>query len=508
MQNTSLDLFALLFDPQYTLVSMLVTMIILAGMVCLIPSNRLDLIRSFGLFATMVPLFWSLYLWALYDASGHTLQFISSLHSLNWLGAPLSFGVDAVSLSLTVLTAALFPICVLLMRNLTGILTFLLLEIVIIGALNVLDLLGFYILFESSLILLFLHIARTPYGSLDAAYKIALYTMAGSLVLLPVIFILYADCGSTNILYIMASQFSETITSDGLIKSMVSTSGDHKDALFSPSTGSPMGYHSQLLLGFGMLAIFAVKIPLIPVHLWLPEAHVAASTSGSILLAGVLLKLGGIGFIRFMIPLLPNFMASIFPLVCCMCLISFIFASLSTIRQIDLKKVVAYSSIAHMSLVTLAIFSGAEYSTASSTFMMIAHGVVSPALFYLVGILYDRSHTKFILYFKGLGATMPLYATFFLLFTMANAAFPLFPNFIAEVLCIVSLFAVHETLAYIFCAAQIFAATYSFWAFNRVVHGIPMGLGGNYTYDLTRQEYCALLPLVIGTFWLGIKPMA
>jgi proton-translocating NADH-quinone oxidoreductase chain M len=474
MQN----LFALLFNPQYTLVSMLVTMIILAGMVCLIPSNRLDLIRSFGLFATMVPLFWSLYLWALYDASGHTLQFISSLHSLNWLGAPLSFGVDAVSLSLTVLTAALFPICVLLMRNLTGILTFLLLEIVIIGALNVLDLLGFYILFESSLILLFLHIARTPYGSLDAAYKIALYTMAGSLVLLPVIFILYADCGSTNILYIMASQ----------------------DALFSQSR--------QLLLGFGMLAIFAVKIPLIPVHLWLPEAHVAASTSGSILLAGVLLKLGGIGFIRFMIPLLPNFMASIFPLVCCMCLISFIFASLSTIRQIDLKKVVAYSSIAHMSLVTLAIFSGAEYSTASSTFMMIAHGVVSPALFYLVGILYDRSHTKFILYFKGLGATMPLYATFFLLFTMANAAFPLFPNFIAEVLCIVSLFAVHETLAYIFCAAQIFAATYSFWAFNRVVHGVPMGLGGGYTYDLTRQEYCALLPLVIGTFWLGIKPMA
>lgn len=467
-----------ILSPQYTLVSMILTMIFLTAIVCLIPSNRLDVIRSFSLFVTMVPLFWSLYLWGLYDSSGHTLQFISSLHSINWLGAPLSFGVDAVSLTLTVLTAALFPICVLLMRTLPGILTFLVLEIVIIGALNVLDLLGFYILFESSLILLFLHIARTPYGNLEAAYKITLYTMVGSLALLPVIFLLYQECGTTNILYIMCSQ----------------------DVLFSQER--------QMLLGWGLLAVFAVKIPLIPVHLWLPEAHVAASTSGSILLAGVLLKLGGIGFIRFMIPLLPGFMASVFPLICCMCLISFLFASLSTIRQIDLKKVVAYSSIAHMSLLTLAIFTGAEYSAYSSTFLMVAHGVVSPSLFYLVGILYERAHTKFILYFTGLGAHMPIYSIFFLMFTMANAAFPLFPNFIAEVLCIVSLFSVHELLAYIFCAAQIFAATYSFWAFNRCVHGIPQGLGNGYIYDLTRQEYSILVPLFVGTMWMGIKPMA
>lgn len=470
--------FLFLLDPQNIMLTLLVSLILLTGLICLIPSHQITLIRSFALFASMVPLYLSLYMWLHYDASGHSLQYVVSLQHLNWMGSPLSFGVDAVSLSLTILTTALFPLCILLMRTLSGIITFLLLEVVIIGALNVLDLLGFYILFESSLILLFLLIARTPYGNLDAAYKIVLYTMAGSLLLLPVIFLLYLECGSTNILYIMCAQ----------------------DNLFS--------IERQMLLGWGLLAVFSVKIPLIPVHLWLPEAHVAAPTAGSILLAGVLLKLGGIGFIRFMIPLLPGFVASVFPLVCCICLISFIFSSLSTIRQIDLKKIVAYSSIAHMSLVTLAIFSNSEFSTYSSTFMMIAHGIVSPALFYLVGCLYDRAHTKFLLYFNGLGAHMPLFSIFFLLFTMANISFPLFPNFIAEVLCLVSLFAVHELLAYIFCITQVFAATYGFWGFNRVIHGYPVGLGNGYIYDLTRQEFSALLPLFVATMWIGLKPMA
>lgn len=472
------DFMGFVLQPENTLVSMLLCLVFLTGAVLLIPSSNILLIRSYSLFVTFVPLYWSLYLWMQYDASGNALQFVVSLNNIHWLGAPLSFGVDAVSLSLTVLTTALFPLCVLLMRTVSGILTFLLLEIVILGALNVLDLLGFYILFESSLILLFLLIARTPYGSLEAAYKIVLYTMAGSLLLLPVIFLLYLECGSTNLLYIMCAN----------------------DNLFSSER--------QMLLGWGLLAVFAVKIPLIPVHLWLPEAHVAAPTAGSILLAGVLLKLGGIGFIRFMIPLLPTFTASVFPFICCICLISFIFSSLSTIRQVDLKKIVAYSSIAHMSLVTLAIFSGSEFSTYSSTFLMIAHGIVSPSLFYLVGCLYDRAHTKFLLYFNGIGSLMPLFSIFFFVFTMANISFPLFPNFIAEVLCFVSIFAVHELLAYIFCITQVLAATYGFWAYNRVIHGYPVGLGNGYIYDLTRKEFSAVLPLFVATMWIGLKPMA
>jgi NADH-ubiquinone oxidoreductase chain 4 len=368
------------------------------------------------------------------------------------------------------------------MRTYTGIMTFLLLELVILGALTVLDLLGFYVLFEASLILLFLLIARTPYGSIDAAYKIVLYTMAGSLVFLPSIFMLYSEYGSTNLLMLTCGL--DNVLTDN---------------------------YRQQLLGWGMLLVFAVKIPLMPVHLWLPEAHVAAPTAGSVLLAGVLLKLGGIGFIRFMIPLLPSFTAWVFPLVCCMTLCSFLFSTLSTIRQIDLKKIVAYSSIAHMSLVTLTIFSLSEFSTYSSTFMMIAHGLVSPGLFLLVGLLYERTHTKFILYYSGLGAHMPVFSVFFFLLTCANLSFPLFPNFVAEVLCLVSLFSVHPLYAYIFCVCQVLGAVFSFWSFNRMIHGYSLtatNKGVMWLTDLSRFEVSIVTPLLIGVFWLGLKPMA
>jgi NADH:ubiquinone oxidoreductase subunit 4 (subunit M) len=235
---------------------------------------------------------------------------------------------------------------------------------------------------------------------------------------------------------------------------------------------------------------------------------VAAPTAGSVLLAGVLLKLGGIGFIRFMIPTVPAFTATVFPLVACMCLASFLFSTLSTIRQVDLKKIVAYSSIAHMALVTMAIFSMSEFSVYSSTFMMIAHGLVSPGLFLLVGLLYERAHTKFLLYFTGLGSHMPVFATFFFLLTCANLSFPLFPNFIAEVLCLVSLFAVHEVYAYIFCVAQVLGAVYAFWGFNRIIHGYTnTGVLNVNVCDLSRFEVAIITPLMLGVFWLGIKPM-
>jgi proton-translocating NADH-quinone oxidoreductase chain M len=468
------DLLQFCLSPETTLTAMLVVFGLSVFLVICISSNSIYY-RGASLLVSFIPLFWSLYLWVLYDASGQTFQCVTYLDSLH-----MSFGIDAVGLSLVVLTAALFPLCVILMRTFSGIVTFLLLELVILGALLVLDLLGFYILFEASLILLFLLIARTPLGSIDAAYKIVLYTMAGSLVLLPIIFFLYSECGSTNLLVLLTS-----------MESVLST-------------------ERQMLLGWGMLAVFAVKIPLMPVHLWLPEAHVAAPTAGSVLLAGVLLKLGGIGFIRFLIPTVPAFTITVFPFVACMCLVSFFFSTLSTIRQVDLKKIVAYSSIAHMALVTMAIFSMSEYSVYSSTFMMIAHGLVSPGLFLLVGLLYERTHTKFLLYYSGLGSHMPIFATFFFLLTCANLSFPLSPNFIAEVLCLVSLFAVHEIYAYIFCVAQVLGAVYAFWSFNRIIHGYSnLAFNSNNSIiDLSRLEISLVLPLMISIFWLGIKPMA
>lgn len=513
-----------LLNPNNTVVSLLVVLIVLTMIAFIIPSGTTSnsylgdsstsvsnhgsgnayysVTKSYCLFVTMVPLIWSLYLWATFDAVGHTLQMVVTLERLH-----LSFGIDSVSLSLTVLTTGLFPLCVMLMRTFKGYITFLLLEIVIYGALNVLDLLGFYVLFEASLILLFLLIGRTTYGNIEAAYKIVLYTMAGSLVLLPIIFVLYSLGGSTSLLYLMC-QFSPSSATEGV------------DSLWIALP------ERQLILGWGLFLVFAVKIPLMPVHLWLPEAHVAAPTAGSVLLAGVLLKLGGIGFIRFMIPILPTFTASIFPLVCCMCLASFLFSTLSTIRQIDLKKIVAYSSIGHMAMITLAIFSMSEFSAYNATFMMVAHGLVSPCLFLLVGLLYDRYHTKFLLYFTGLGAHMPLFSIFFFLCTLANLSFPLFPNFIAEFLCLTSIFSVHSLYAYVFCICQVLGTVASFWAFNRIIHGVPYSLPkkvniniddvanaqvlqySSWASPLSRLEYNMVLPLMIAIFWLGLKPMA
>ena len=454
---------------------MLIVFTLLVFVIACIPSSNFIIFRMASLVLTIIIMLWNLWFWLLYDNSGVGFQLVNVLPSLH-----LSFGIDSVGLSLVLLTTALFPLCVILMRTYTGIMTFLLLEIVILGALTVLDLLGFYILFEASLILLFLLIARTPNGSIDAAYKIVLYTMAGSLVLLPVIFILYSECGSTNLL------------------------------ILTCALDNTLSVYRQNLLGWGMLLVFGVKIPLMPLHLWLPEAHVAAPTAGSVLLAGVLLKLGGIGFIRYLIPILPVFSCWVFPLVCAMCLGSFLFSTLSTIRQIDLKKIVAYSSIAHMALVTLTIFSMSEFSTYSSTYMMIAHGLVSPGLFLLVGLLYERAHTKLIFYFSGLGSFMPVYSICFFLLTCANLSFPLFPNFVAEVLCLVSLFSVHPLYAYIFCVCQVLGAVYAFWSFNRMIHGYNSGTFylHNHMSDLTRFEFSLIMPIMIGVFWLGLKPMA
>jgi proton-translocating NADH-quinone oxidoreductase chain M len=483
-------------DPVLNLLVYLSLAVSLVGLFPVLPLStfgegvRFSLYRVLSLVVSFIPLVWCVLLWLQFDGSGQSYQFVSYLDGLH-----LSFGLDSVGLSLVLLTGALFPLCLVLMRTYSGIMAFLLLEVVILGSLTVLDLLGFYVLFEASLILLFLVIARAPYGSVDAAYKIVLYTMAGSLVLLPVIFVLYSEYGSVNLLTLVTASTGET--------------------------GLPSTYSRQLLLGWGMLAVFAVKIPLIPVHLWLPEAHVAAPTAGSVLLAGILLKLGGIGFIRYMIPIVPSFVCFVFPLICALCLVSFLFATLSTIRQVDLKKVVAYSSISHMALVTLAIFgspsslsaggaTGAELSVYSSTFMMVAHGIVSPGLFLLVGFLYERCHTKYLLYFQGLGSYMPVYSILLFLLMIFNTAFPPSPNFISEVLCLAALFSVHELYAFVFCAAQTLGAVYGFWAFNRIIHGYGTApaKGQAIPTDLSYAEVAWIMPIMAGVIWLGLKPCA
>lgn len=253
----------------------------------------------------------------------------------------------------------------------------------------------------------------------------------------------------------------------------------------------------------------------------------AAPTAGSVLLAGVLLKLGGLGIIRYILQICPIFSVYVFPLISIICVISFVYASLSTIKQLDIKKIIAYSSIAHISLVTLTILSQSENSIYSSTYIIVAHGLVSPALFILVGALYARTHTKYVLYFKGLGLIIPIYGVILFIFTLANLSFPLFPNFIAEVLCLASLIGVHESLVYIFCLGQVLSGSYGFFIIARVLTGvplsplshehlqcpnkrpviIPLALTSNGQLDLSRIELALLIPLLLGALWLGLKPI-
>jgi NADH-ubiquinone oxidoreductase chain 4 len=459
---------SLLLNESTSILTVTGLFALLTATITFVSYQNVVMYRTLSLLVTLVPLLHSIYSYYIFDGSGNTFQMMQYLPQLH-----LSLGVDGVGLALVMLTTVLFPLCLSLMRTSSGILLFLVLELVILLSLWVLDLLGFYVLFEASLILLFLLIARTPYGSLEAAYYITIYTIAGSLVLLPSIFLLYSDTGTTNLL--------------ALCSSVVSA-------------------ERQMLLGWGMLIVFGVKIPVMPFHLWLPQAHVAAPTAGSVLLAGVLLKLGGIGFLRYMLPICPSFNTYVYPLSCLMCLVSFLYSTMSTIRQTDLKRIVAYSSIAHMALITLCIFTVAEQSTFNSTYMMVAHGLVSPALFLMVGYLYERSHTKYIMYLGGIGMTMPLYSLLFFLLTCANLSFPLSPNFVAEVVCLLSLFAIHELLAFVFCLCQILGAVYAFWAYNRVVHGYSTSALATSNADMTRFEVALIAPLFVGIVWLGIFP--
>jgi len=388
--------------------------------------------------------------WAL-DVSGPALQMLV-------MHAYMQLGVEVVGMSLVLLTASLFPVCVLLCRTSAGCLTLVLLEVLLICALTVLDMLGFYVLFEATLMLLFLQIGRYAYGSLEAAYKIVMYTVAGSWVWLA--------------MWQSALSWTSWLGAGAL-----------------PS-------HA----GWGLLLVFAVKMPLMPVHLWLPEAHVSAPTAGSVLLAGVLLKIGGLGFLRWMFPSVPAFSRAVLPLLAGAALVTFVWCACSTARQVDLKLIVAYSSIAHLSVVMLTLLCQGELCAVSASAMMVAHGVVSPALFLLVALLYERVHSKFLIYTRHLGATMPILSILLLVMLLANLSFPLFANFLAEVLCVLCLFAVHESFAAILCGCQVLAALYAFWAFQRLAHGYHTHSASS---DLSRIELFSVLPLLIGVLWLG-----
>lgn len=395
------------------------------------------------------------------------------------LNLAYSFGIDGLSIYFIVLTSLLIFICILFIWNDKNFkeyaLTLIIIELFLFIIFSVLDLFLFYIFFEAILIPMYLLIG--VWGSRErkirAVYLFFFYTLCGSILFLIAILYIYSITGTLNLEYLLAFNFTET---------------------------------DQKILWLCCFLSFASKIPMFPFHIWLPEAHVEAPTVGSVLLAGILLKLGVYGFLRFSITLFPD--ASIFfsPFVYLLSIIGVLYASMSAIRQTDLKRIIAYSSVAHMNLVTLGIFSFNVIGIEGAMLQSISHGFVSGGMFLLIGVLYNRYHSRFLYYYGGLVQMMPIYAIFFLIFTFANIAIPGTSSFVGEFLILAGIFKTNVITAIISALGVILCGAYSLWLYNRIIFG---NLKIDYTIkfkDMDLKEFIVLAPLFILIFFMGIYP--
>ena len=453
-----------------------------------VPSWNLKLIRSIALYVSLATFLLSLLLWIQFDNSTGKFQFMQSFCLVEHVAkqpeySSLSFiiGIDGISLFFIILTTFLIPVCILvgwksiLVYVKEYCIAFLVLESLMICFFSVLDLLLFYVFFESVLIPMFIIIG--VWGSRErkirAAYQFFLYTLFGSVLMLLAILLIYFQTGTTDLQILYTTSFSET---------------------------------REILLWLAFFASFAVKVPMVPVHIWLPEAHVEAPTAGSVILAGIMLKLGTYGFLRLSLPLFPYACIYFTPLIYTMSVVAIIYTSLTTLRQVDLKKIIAYSSVAHMNFITIGLFSLNTQGVEGSVMLMLSHGIVSPALFLLVGVLYDRHKTRLLRYYAGCGRTMPLFAIMFLFFTMANLSLPGTSSFIGEFLVLTGLFQTNSFVAVCATTGTILGAAYALWLCNRVVYGIGKVYYISSFSDLTRREFFMFLPFVVVVLWMGLQP--
>ena len=461
----------------YLLVSPLIGVLLLS----ILPSREKDLLKLIALNFSFIPFIGFLFIWMFFQKSLTNFQFVTKVFWLPNLNLNLTLGIDGISLFFVLLTTLLIPICIL--ASWTSInyklkeylISFLILEFLLIGTFCVLDLLLFYIFFESVLIPMFLIVGI--WGSRErktlAAYYFFLYTLLGSVLMLLSILYIYYQVGTTDYEVLLTFSFSEI---------------------------------EQKFLWFTFFVAFAAKVPMVPVHLWLPEAHVEAPTAGSVLLAGVLLKLGTYGFIRFSIPLLPKASFYFTPLVYTIAVVGIIYTSFTAIRQSDFKRIIAYTSIAHMNLVMLGIFSFNVIGIEGAIFQSLSHGFVASALFLVIGVVYERYHTRLVKYYGGLASVMPLYIAIFLFFTMANIAFPGTSSFIGEFLILAGSFKCNTSVTFLGATGVVIGACYSLWLFNRIAFGNVKIQYTKKFIDLNKREFLAFLPLLIGTLVTGILP--
>jgi NADH-quinone oxidoreductase subunit M len=435
--------------------------------------------RWVALWVTLITLGVSLVLAWRFDPFTAEFQFVEKKP---WLAGTITYhmGVDGISLPFVILTTALMPLCILASwrtietRVKEYMIAFLVLETLMVGTFCALDLVLFYLFFEGGLIPMFLIIGvwggpRRVYAS----FKFFLYTLLGSVLMLLAIAAMYGQAGTTDIPTLMRGTF-------------------------------PVSFQKWAWLAF--FASFAVKLPMWPVHTWLPDAHVEAPTAGSVILAAILLKMGGYGFLRFSLPMFPAASADFAPLVFALSVVAVVYTSLVALVQEDMKKLIAYSSVAHMGFVTMGIFAATIQGVAGGIFQMISHGIVSGALFLSVGVVYDRMHTREIAAYGGLVNRMPLYAAVFMLFTLANVGLPGTSGFVGEFLSLIGTFKINTPVATLATLGVIGSAAYALWLYRKVIFGVIEKPSLAAIRDLGPREMLIFAPLVILTILFGVYP--
>jgi NADH-quinone oxidoreductase subunit M len=434
--------------------------------------------RMAAFWTTVATFLVSLALWWNFDTSNPGFQFVEEAP---WFG-PMHYkmGVDGISMLFVILTTFLMPLCILASwesiedRVKEYMIAFLLLETLMIGVFSALDMILFYLFFEAGLIPMFLIIGvwggkRRVYAS----FKFFLYTLLGSVLMLLAMMAMYWHAGTTDIPTLLTTKFPKDM---------------------------------QWWLWLAFFASFAVKMPMWPVHTWLPDAHVEAPTGGSVILAAILLKMGGYGFLRFSLPMFPLASAEFAPFVFTLSIVAIIYTSLVALAQEDVKKLIAYSSVAHMGYVTMGIFTFTQQGIDGAIFQMLSHGLVSAALFLCVGVVYDRMHTREIAAYGGLVNRMPIYAVFFMVFTMANVGLPGTSGFVGEFLTLLGAFKVNNAVAFFATFGVILSAAYALWLYRRMIFGTLDKPSLKGITDMNLREIVVLGPLLLLTIFYGVYP--